>query len=136
MPLPRFRLRTLMIAVPITGVVLARVAAWIGSVREGLVLVLLLSIAWVPAVFVFLAPKVARWLFMLAVSASILSLAFTVFQTADTGISSCLVTFWLTFAFGIGYVATKAMHLPDRHRGRDTRPEADSHADRSRENSA
>jgi len=136
MPLPRFRLRTLMIAVPITGVVLAlaiRVAVWIGSVREGLVLVLLLSIAWVPAVFVFLAPKVARWLFMLAVSASILSLAFTVF---DTGISSCLVTFWLTFAFGIGYVATKAMHLPDRNRGRDTRPEADSHADRSRENSA
>ena len=39
-------------------------------------LVLLLSIAWVPEVFVFLPLKVAGWLFMLAVSASILSLAF------------------------------------------------------------
>ena len=62
MPLPRFRLRTLMIAVPVVGVILAlaiQAAAAIGSVREGLVLVLLLSIAWVPAVFVFLPLKVA-----------------------------------------------------------------------------
>jgi hypothetical protein len=56
---------------------------------------------------------VAEWLFMLAVSASIVSLAFSVYLYRDTGISSCLVTFWLTFAFGIGYVATKALHLPD-----------------------
>lgn len=139
MPLARFRLRTLMIAVPLAGVVLAlaiQVAAWIGSVSEGLVLVLLLSIGWVPAVFVFLDPKVAGWLFMLAVSASILSLAFSVYHAAlgglwrDTGICSCLVTFWLTFAFGIGYVATRALHLPDYHRGRDSRPKGDSHADR------
>src|SRR3954469_24361055 len=117
MPIPRFRLSTLMIAVPAAGVVLAlaiQAAWWIGSVKGGLVLVLLLSIAWVPAVFVFLPPKVAGWLFLLAVSASILSLAVTIFHAAhgdlwrDTDISSCLVTFWLTFAFGIGYVATKA----------------------------
>ncbi|MBV8312261.1 MAG: hypothetical protein JO344_17915 [Planctomycetaceae bacterium] len=98
MPLPRFRLRTLMIAVPVAGVILAlaiQAAAWIGSVREGLVLVLLLSIAWVPAVFVFLPLKVAGWLFMLAVSASILSLAFSVYLWRDTGISSCLQRFTL-----------------------------------------
>ena len=131
MPLPRFRLRTLIIAVPVAGVILAlaiQAAAAIGSVREGLVLVLLLSIAWVPAVCVFLPLKVAGGLFMLAVSASILSLAYSVYLWRGTGIS--LVTFWLTFAFGIGYVATKGLHLPDCHRGRDTRPEADSHADR------
>ena len=139
MPLPRFHLWSLMIAVPLAGVVLAlaiQAAVWIGSVREGLVLVLLLSIAWVPAVFVFLDPKVAGWLFMLAVSVSILSLAFSAYHAAlgglwlDTGICSCLVTFWLTFAFGIGYVATKALHLPDYHQGRDSRPEGNSHADR------
>jgi len=128
MPLPRFRLRTLMIAVPVAGVILAlaiQAAAWIGSVREGLVLVLLLSIAWVPAVFVFLPLKVAEWLFMLAVSASILSLAFSVYLYRDTGISSCLVTFWLTFAFGIGYVATKALHLPDWGSDTGSRPRKD-----------
>ncbi|MGO9599441.1 MAG: hypothetical protein ACLP7Q_15740 [Isosphaeraceae bacterium] len=139
MPLPRFHLWSLMIAVPLAGVVLAlaiRAAACIGSVREGLLLVLLLSVGWVPAVFVFLDPKVAGWLLMLAVSAWILSLAFSVYNAAlgglwlDTGICSCLVTFWLTFAFGIGYVATKALHLPDYHRGRDSQPGADSQADR------
>ena len=125
MPRPRFHLRTLMIAVPVAGVILAlsiRAAALIGSGREALELVVLLSIAWVPAVFVFLPPKVAGWLFMLAISASI-------YQAAHGDLSSRLVTFWLTFAFGIGYVATKALHLPGRDRGRDTRPEADSHAD-------
>ena len=90
MPLPRFRLRTLMIAVPVVGVILAlaiQAAGAIGSVREGLVLVLLLSIAWVPAVFVFLPLKVAGGLFMLAVSASILSLAYSVYLWRGTGIS-------------------------------------------------
>ena len=74
MPRPRFHLRTLMIAVPVAGVILAlsiRAAALLGSGREALVLVVLLSIAWVPAVFVFLPPKVAGWLFMLAISVSI-----------------------------------------------------------------
>ena len=142
MPLPRFRLRTLMIAVPLAGVVLAiEAAAWIGSGSQGLVLVLLLSIAWVPAVFLLLDPKAAGWLFVLAVSASISSLAFLLYHAAHgdlgrDGGSTCAVTFWLTFAFGIGYVATKGLHLPDCRRGPDTRPEADSHADREREDLA
>ena len=43
----------------------------------------------------------------------------------DTGISSCLVTFWLKFAFGIGYVATKALHLPDWGSDTGSRPRKD-----------
>jgi hypothetical protein len=131
MPLPRFRLRTLMIVVPLAGVVLAiEAAAWTGPLGPALELVLLLSIAWVPAVFLMLPPEAARWLFLLAVSASISSLAFSLYPAAhgglgrDGGIPTFAVTLWLTFAFGLGYVATKGLHLPDRHRGRDTRLEA------------
>ena len=134
---PRFRLRTLMITVPLAGVVLAiEAAAWTGPLRQVLVLVLPLSIAWVPAVFLLLSLKAAGWLFPLAVSASISSLAFSLYHTVhgglgrDSGISTCLLTLWLTFAFGIGYVATKGLHLPDRHQSHDTRPETDSQADR------
>jgi hypothetical protein len=123
LPFPRFRLRTLMIAVPIAGVALAlaiKTAAGIGSVSEVLVLLVLLSIAWVPGVLVFLPPKAAGWLSLVAILASILSLTFAVYHAAagnpwrETGFSTCVATFWLTFAFGIGYVATKALHLPDR----------------------
>ena len=135
MHLLRFRLRTLMLAVPIAGVGLAltiQMAAWVGSVTDLLLLVVLLSIAWVPAVLVFLPPKAAGWLFLLAVSASVLSLAFAVYHpaTADTWperrFSACVAILWVTLGFGIGYVATKAIHLPERRRGPDSRSGIDS----------
>jgi hypothetical protein len=131
MTLPRFRLRTLMIAAPVAGIVLAiEAAAWIGSIGEGLVLVLLLSIAWVPAVSLLLDPKPAGWLFILVGSSLALSLyrAMLGGLGADRGFDACLASLWLTFAFGIGYVATRAGHLPDRRRAPDTRLERDSHA--------
>jgi hypothetical protein len=131
MPLFRFRLRTLMIVVPLAGVVLAiEAAAGTGPLGPGLGLVLLLSIAWVPALFLLLSPKAAGWLFLLAASASVSLLAFSLYHAADgglgrdDGIARFAVTLWLTFAFGLGYVATKGLHLPDHHRSQDTRPEA------------
>jgi hypothetical protein len=130
MPLPRFRLRTLMIVVPLAGVVLAiEAAAWTGPLGPTLGSVLLLSIDWVPAVFLLLSPRAAGWLSLLAVAASTSSLAFSLWQAAhgdlapDGGLSIVAVTLWLTFAFGLGYVATKGLHLPGRHPGPDTRPE-------------
>jgi hypothetical protein len=89
----------------------------------------LLSIDWVPAVFLLLSPMAAGWLFLLAVAASISLLAFSLWQAAhgdlgpDGGLSILAVTHWLTFAFGLGYVATKGLHLPDRPSGPGTRPE-------------
>jgi hypothetical protein len=131
MPLPHFRLRTLMIVVPLAGVVLAiEAAAETGPLGPGLGLFLLLSIAWVPALFLLLSPRAAGWLFLLAASASVSSLAFSLYHAAhgslgrDDGIPTFAVTLWLTFAFGLGYVATKGLHLPDHHRTRDARPEA------------
>jgi hypothetical protein len=130
MPLPRFHLRTLLIAAPVAGVVLAiEAAAWSGSVGQGLGLILLLSIAWVPAVSLLLDPKVAGWLLVLAASASILAVASALYQAARGDLVRevgpiCGATLWLTFACGLGYVATKGLHLPDRNPRRDTRPEA------------
>src|SRR5262249_33534578 len=75
-------------------------------------------------------PKAAGWLFLLATSASVSSLAFSLYHAAlgglgrDDGMPTFTVTLWLTFAFGLGYVATKGLHLPDQHRSRDARPEA------------
>ncbi|MGP0065971.1 MAG: hypothetical protein ACLQGP_20520 [Isosphaeraceae bacterium] len=69
---------------------------------------LLLSIAWVPAVCLLLDPKPAGWLFVL--------------MTSSMAFSPCLTSLWLTFAFAIGFVATKALHQPDRRRGPDLRP--------------
>jgi hypothetical protein len=136
MAFPRFRLRTLMIAVPLAGIVLAIEAAeWIGSNNEGLVLILLLSIAWVPAVSLLLDPKPVGWLFILMHSSLTLSLflAALVGPGPDRGAGACLANLWLTIAFGIGYIATKAVHQPDRRRDPDTRPEIDPHSNRERQ---
>jgi hypothetical protein len=119
-----------MVVVPLAGVVLAiEAAAWTGPLGPALGLVLLLSIDWVPAVFLLLSPRAAGWLFLLAVAASISSLAFSLCHAAhgdlgpDGGLSIFAVTLWLTFAFGLGYVATKGVHLPDHRRSGGTRPE-------------
>ena len=90
MSLPRFRLRTLMIAVPVAGVVLALTIeaagpTSFGSVRQVLLLLHLLSIAWVPAVFLLLSPKWPGWLSVLAASAAIASSASSLYQAANGG---------------------------------------------------
>jgi hypothetical protein len=115
-----------MVVVPLAGVVVAIEAA----ARTGpLGPVLLLSIDWVPAVFLRLSPMAAGWNFLLAIAASISLLAFSLWQAAhgdlgpDGGLSILAVTHWLTFAFGLGDVATKGLHLQDRPSGPGTRPE-------------
>jgi hypothetical protein len=112
---------SLAVVVPLAGVVFAlEVAPWVGKVGEGLQFVLLTSIAWVPAVLLLLNPKVAGWLFVLVLSAFLLSLVCLVLDVArDCGLT-CGVNFWLTFAFGLGYVATKGLHVPSHCRGPDT----------------
>jgi hypothetical protein len=137
MPLPQVRLRTLLIVVPLAGVVLAiEVAAWLGKVGEGLQLVLLMAIAWVPPVFLLLDPKVAGWLLGLAVWALFPSLALSLYSSARDCGYTFGATLWLTIAFGIGYVATKGLHLPDRRGSPDAWPEADARADRDEESLA
>jgi hypothetical protein len=131
MPLPRLHLRTLMVTVPLAGVILAiEAAAWIGPFGEGPVRVWLLSIAWVPLVSLLLDPKLVGWLGTLAASAMALApcLAALGVLGRERALGAFLPNLWLTVAFGIGYVATRAGHLPDRRRAPDTRPEADSHA--------
>jgi hypothetical protein len=131
MPLPRLHLGTLMVTVALAGVILAiETAAWIGPFGEGLLRVWLLSIAWVPMVSLLLDPKLVGWLCTLAASASALApcLAALGVLGRERALGACLPNLWLTFAFGIGFLATRAGHLPDRGRARGARPEADSHA--------
>src|SRR5262249_34510105 len=83
MPAPSFQHRRVVIVVPVAGAILAiEAAAWTGSLGEGLELVLLLSIAWIPAVFLLLDPKVAGWILVAAIFSSIMSLAFTLWSAA------------------------------------------------------
>jgi hypothetical protein len=120
MPLPRFQLRTLLVVVPLVGVVLAlETAAWNQSVSEGLAWIQILAIAWVPVLFLLLDTNAAGWLFVLAILSSAMLLV-AVLSGSDCG-PNFGVTLWLTFAFGLGFVASKGLHQPgpSTHQGQD-----------------
>ncbi|MEJ7637991.1 MAG: hypothetical protein WKF75_08425, partial [Singulisphaera sp.] len=84
MRLPRLQIRTLMVAVAVVAVVLAifaQAAAGNAAVIAGLILAVVLSIAWVPAVVTFLPLVVARRVLGLACLALLASMAFAVYET-------------------------------------------------------
>jgi hypothetical protein len=117
-----------MVTVPLAGVILAiEAAAWIGPFGEGLARVWLLAIAWVPLVSLLLDPKLVGWLGTLTASATALApcLAALGVLGRERALGACLPNLWLTFALGIGYVATRAGHLPGHRRAPDTRLETD-----------